>query len=150
MGSTLNSIFACGGNASGKMIGDSQNLGNSVLPRHSAYAFSRDIGIHTNGRDKEWIPGSATKNRYDSGATANSRERSLGDADDWRASRKGLIQVGSETGPPEGRQPYIAVNYAYVRQRRNKAKYRNKARQLSAVEAARLIRLYRLDGIHIR
>jgi hypothetical protein len=87
----LNSIPACKDTASGKIIGNPQNLGNSVLPRHSAYALGCHILVHANGRDKEWISGSATENGHDRGAMTGSCKCSLGNTHYWRASSQGFI-----------------------------------------------------------
>jgi len=87
----LGSILARGSGASGKMIGDSHHLGNSMLPGHAAYALRRDVWLYANGCDKERIPRTATKNPYDARARFNSRECSLGDANYWRASPQSLI-----------------------------------------------------------
>jgi hypothetical protein len=58
--------------------------------------------------------------------------------------------VRSKTGLPEGRQPYITVNYDYIGQRREEAKYSNKARQFPAIKTASLVRLHRLNVVNVR
>lgn len=87
----LDSIIARGSPAPTKTIGNSQYFGNSMLPGHVAHTLRRNLKLNANGCDKEWVPRSATKNLYDVGARFNSLERSLGDANYWRASAQGLI-----------------------------------------------------------
>ena len=146
----LDSILACGDKAPGKMIGNAQNGGDSVFPRHSAYALGCNIGGHANGRDKEWISGGAATNGHDSRAMASACKCGLGNTHYWRASSQGFMQMRSETGLPEGRQPYIAVNYDDIRQRREEAKHSNKAWQFPAIKTAGLVWLHRLDVLNVR
>lgn len=87
----LDSIIAWGSPAPTKTISNSQYLGNSVLPGHAAHKLRRNLRLDANGCDKEGVPRSATKNPYDVDTRFNSLERSLGDANYWRASAQGLI-----------------------------------------------------------
>src|SRR5262245_6965718 len=136
----------CGsGFSTGQMICDPQHIGNPVLPRHAADALRSDVGIHANGRDKQCVLGSAAEDLYDGGASIGARERSLGNANYGHCAPQSLIQMGSETWPLERRQPYITINYNDRRQDGKQTKHRHKAWQLTTEEAARLVRLYRIN-----
>src|SRR5262245_19512003 len=128
-----------------QMICDPQHIGNPVLPRHAADALRSDVGIHANGRDKQCVLGSAAKDLYDGGASIGARERGLGNAHYRHCAPQSLIQMGSETWSLERGQPYIAIDYNNRRQDGKQTKHRHKAGQLTTKEAARLVRLYRIN-----